>query len=180
MAESEYNDYIDEELAWFEDEKTRRSIGVTARTLNLPLRLVPPRQAVVVRPSDSVLDVLKKMQEHRTGAVLVKNLDGYGIVTERDVVMKIPGGGKPAAEVPVSEIMTPDPLTLGPDDTIAFAMNYMAIGGYRHIPIMDDGGEPVGLLSVRDLLRFVVDFFPEEVTSLPPKPQTNGMPRYGG
>jgi len=179
MSVGEYNEYIDEEMAWFESETSRRREGVTSRTLKLPVRLVPPREAIVIQPSDSAMTAMKKMQEGRTGAVLVKTSDGHGIVSERDMIMKIAGKGRPSEDVPVSEIMTPRALTLGPDDSVAFAMNYMAVGGYRHIPIVDDGGEAVGLLSVRDLLKFVVDFFPEEVTALPPRPQTS-MPRYGG
>jgi CBS domain-containing protein len=148
--------------------------------LRLPLRVVPPQKPVVLVGECSVHDAMLEMQAHRTGAVLVHRDNGFGILTERDIVMKTPGMGKLATEISVAEIMTPDPVTLGPEDSIAFAMNYMAVGGYRHIPIVDETGAPVGLLSVRDLLRFIVGFFPKEVGALPPRPPRGGMPRYGG
>jgi CBS domain-containing protein len=170
----------DEELQWLHDPDRRRSEGVTTRTLSLPVRLVPPKTPVVVGQEETVFEAILKMQENRIGAVLVETPEGLGIVTERDIIMKIPGKGRLSKDVQVKEIMTPDPVTLHPEDSIAFAMNYMAVGGYRHLPILDDAGCPVGILSVRDLLRFIVEFFPQEVISLPPKPQRGGMPRYGG
>jgi CBS domain-containing protein len=174
------HEHVDDELSWFNDKNSRRREGLDAKALSLPLRLVPPQKPVVLVADCSVSDAMLEMQAHRTGAVLVRADHRLGILTERDIVMKTPGTGRLAEDIQVTEIMTPDPVTLGPEDSIAFAMNYMAVGGYRHIPIVDDVGLPVGLLSVRDILRFVVQFFPERVLALPPKPNTGGMPRYGG
>lgn len=173
-------DQMEDELSRFDDESQRRREGLSPRALKLPLRLVPPQKPVVLVEECSVHDAMLEMQGHKVGAVLIRGDWGYGILTERDIVMKIPGKGRLSKDVKVTEIMTRDPLTLHPEDSVAFAMNYMAVGGYRHIPIVDELGEPVGLLSVRDLLRFVVQFFPEEVVALPPKPAKGGTPRYGG
>jgi CBS domain-containing protein len=174
------HDHVDDELSWFNDENPRRREGLTEKALSLPLRLVPPQKPVILVADCSVSDAMLEMQTHRTGAILIRTDHQFGILTERDVVMKSPATGRLAKDIQVTEIMTPDPVTLGPEDSIAFAMNYMAVGGYRHIPIVDDAGLPVGLLSVRDILRFVVQFFPERVLALPPKPNTGGTPRYGG
>jgi CBS domain-containing protein len=56
-------------------------------------------------------------------------------------------------------VMTPDPVSLSEDDTLAYAVNKMSVGGYRHIPITRDG-KPVGIISVRDLLRYLSKLFP--------------------
>jgi CBS domain-containing protein len=175
-----YNEYIEEELGWHSDESLRRRTGVTEKTLRIPIRHVPPREPVLLGPTATVFDAMIEMQREKTGAVLVDMESFFGIITERDVIMKVPGRGRLSTQIPITEAMTPNPVTLHRDDTIAFAMNYMAVGGYRHIPIVDDAGKPVGLLSVRDLMRFIVDFFPEEVLALPPKPRKGGAPRYGG
>jgi CBS domain-containing protein len=54
----------------------------------------------------------------------------------------------------VSEFMTPDPETVRATDTLAFALHKMDCGGYRHLPVVE-GGQPLGMISVRDMLRHV-------------------------
>ena len=56
----------------------------------------------------------------------------------------------------IRELMTPNPETLGPDDGIAFALNRMILRGYRHIPIVDDSGAPLAVLSLREVVSFIV------------------------
>ena len=58
---------------------------------------------------------------------------------------------------PVSGFMTAPPETLEPDAKVAFAVQRMAVGGYRHIPIVGGGGELGGIVSVRDILRYLTD-----------------------
>ena len=70
---------------------------------------------------------------------------------------------------PDGPVMTRNPETLEPDNSIAFALNKMSVGGYRHIPIVE-GDKPIGVLSVRDVVDFLVDLFPEDVLNLPPTP----------
>jgi CBS domain-containing protein len=64
--------------------------------------------------------------------------------------------------------MTRDPETLGPDHSIAVATNRMHLGGYRHIPIVDPKGAPVGIVSVRDIVDYLIGLFPQAVLNLPP------------
>jgi CBS domain-containing protein len=66
--------------------------------------------------------------------------------------------------------MTADPATLGIDDAIVYALNKMGVGGFRHVPLVDDDKRPVGIISVRHIVRYVVDFFAREVMNLPPEP----------
>ena len=66
--------------------------------------------------------------------------------------------------------MTKNPETLPPTASVAFALNKMSVDGYRHIPITDDQGKAIGVLSVKDIVRFLVEFFPEAVLNLPSDP----------
>lgn len=64
--------------------------------------------------------------------------------------------------------MTPDPDCLTIHDGIAVALNRMVEGGYRHVPLVNAEHEPVGILVMRDVVRYVVSFFPTEVLNQPP------------
>ena len=73
-----------------------------------------------------------------------------GIFTDRDAVLKV--AGRPVARQPLASLMTRDPVVLRHDDTIAVAINKMAVGGFRHIPIVEDG-VPTGVVTARDVFR---------------------------
>ena len=64
-------------------------------------------------------------------------------------------------------------------DSVAWALNRMAVGGFRHVPVVDAQRRPVGMVSVRGIVEVLADFFPEEVYNLPPEP-TEFLPMYGG
>jgi CBS domain-containing protein len=73
-----------------------------------------------------------------------------GIFTDRDAVLKVAAAA--ADRRPVREVMTPDPVVLRRDDPVAVAIHKMAVGGFRHVPILDDG-HPIGVVSARDVFR---------------------------
>jgi CBS domain-containing protein len=75
--------------------------------------------------------------------------------------------------------LTAHPETLGPDDGVAFALNRMVVQGYRHIPIVD-GENPLGILSVRDVVRHLVSLMPNRVLNLPPEPSLEARSPDGG
>ncbi len=128
-----------------------------------------PKNPLSVAPTLPVRDALEQMAEKNLGAVLV--VEGgkvVGILSERDALRKGLFKGAPGADRPVREYMTPNPDCLTPHDSIAFAMNRMGVGGYRHIPLVDAQRRPVGMLVMRDLVRYIVQFFPAEALNLPP------------
>jgi signal-transduction protein with cAMP-binding, CBS, and nucleotidyltransferase domain len=114
--------------------------------------LLPPN---LVAPGDSVLDAVRLMQKTRHGSVLVVE-DGklVGIFTERDVLDRLAGEDVDLAKLPVQVVMTPKPQYLGEEDALAFAVHRMAVGHYRHIPVLRDG-HPVGFVSIRGVLKFL-------------------------
>ena len=77
-----------------------------------------------------------------------------GILSERDLLTRVASPEVDYSDAPVSDFMTPDPETVGPNDTLAFALHKMDCGGYRHLPVLKDG-QPLGMISVRDMLRHI-------------------------
>ena len=118
--------------------------------------LLPPN---VVAPGDPVLAAVRLMQKTRHGSVLVvEHGTLVGIFTERDVLDRVAGENVDLARLPVQVVMTPNPQALAEEDALAFAVHKMAVGHYRHIPVVRDG-RPVGFVSVRGVLKFLARSF---------------------
>lgn len=78
-------------------------------------------------------------------------------------------------QIPVDHFMKADPQTANVKDSLDTAILYMAKGGYRHVPIVDEDNRPVGTVSVRDIISYLVEQFPQDVLTLPPKPIRRAM-----
>ena len=112
------------------------------------------RGLLTVEPSLSIVDVARQMVERNVGAVLV--LEGgrlAGIMTERDLMRAVARGIRD--EAVVAECMTREPESIEPDATTDHAAVLMIHGGFRHLPVVD-GGDVVGMLSIRDLMQVVL------------------------
>ena len=137
-----------------------------------PLSEIPVREAIILAASSTVTEAMRAMQREHLGCVLVTD-DGtrssklVGIFTERDVLLRIVDRGKNPATLPLSEVMTPDPDVLSVKSTVAYALNKMSVGGFRHVPVVDDEHRPACVVSVRDIVEFLVAAFPREVLNLP-------------
>lgn len=115
-------------------------------------------------------EALRQMQANDGEPLLVIDDDRLvGVVTERDVLMKVLGHQVDPA-VTVDDFMTPDPQTLTLDSTIGEALHLMDEGGYRTIPLVDGQGLIEGLLRQQDILEYVAEAFPQEILNLPPRP----------
>ena len=114
--------------------------------------LVRNQQTYGVDPSQNVLEVAKAMVERNIGAVPVLR-DGVivGILSERDLMKRIVAEGRDPATTRVSEIMTPEPHTVGPREELETCMLLMSQHGFRHLPICD-GKKLVGMVSLRDIM----------------------------
>ena len=96
-----------------------------------------------------------KMAERGTGAILICSNDALvGILTERDVLRAVAQGGVEGTSA--AAWMTRDPETVPPDEPVASAAGLMLRGGYRHLPVLEHG-KPIGIVSIRDLMRVVID-----------------------
>ena len=129
-----------------------------------PLSQLNAPKPILLKDTASVADAVVQMRKHRYGSVLVLNAKGQlsGIFTERDVLNRAnPSGDQSLEQIPLGDVMTADPHRLQEDDTLAQALNYMAVGGYRHLPIVQDG-KPVGGCSIRWILRYISENALEE------------------
>jgi CBS domain-containing protein len=138
-----------------------------------------PSPALQVGPSCTVAEVVELLRRHEVGCVLVCR-DGklIGIFTERDLVQRIVAPGKPLS-LPVADVMTPHPAVVHDKDAIGNAVRRMEEGGYRHLPVVDAEGRPIGMLSVKRIVHYLVEHFPETVYNLPPDPDAVGQDREG-
>lgn len=140
------------------------------RFLSRSLGLLDPPQPISVQLETPVRDVVALLQQNKIGCVLVTERNGSlaGIFTERDVLLKVSLKDAAIAGRPVSELMTTNPQTAEMTTTIAFALHMMSQGGYRHIPILDDEGQPVGLISVKDIVDYLANTVTKDLQAFEP------------
>ena len=103
-----------------------------------------------------------------------------GIFTERDIVQNIVGNRHNLEEAHIVDFMTKSPDTLHSDDPIAFALNKMISGGYRHIPIVDANNKPTGVIAMQDIINHLGNYFFDDIVNLPPTPLRDQTQREGG
>jgi CBS domain-containing protein len=140
------------------------------------LHPTPPRQ---VGPHQTVAEAVATMRQERVGCLLVcEGRKLVGIFTERDLMRRVLAEGK-SLSIPVQECMTPNPVVVHPKDPISAAVRRMEEGGYRHLPVVDEKGRPVGVLSVKRIVHYLVEHFPATVYNLPPDPGIVPQEREG-
>ena len=110
-----------------------------------------------VAPGASVIDAIRSMADNHVGALLVlDNGQLTGIVSERDYARKVILHGRASASTAVREIMSTPVITATPADTVDHAMRIMTDRRIRHLPVLQ-GGQVVGVVSIGDLVRSVID-----------------------
>jgi len=112
---------------------------------------------VTAKPDETVVDAVKKMKKHNVSSVLIVDEHGklLGIFTERDLV-KVVALNKPLS-TKLEEVMTKGKLvTASPDDPLPLIAHKMIEHNIRHIPVLDDEGKVVGIISIRKLLRYIL------------------------
>jgi len=128
-----------------------------------PVRsIIEDQKPVTASAEITVAAAARLMKERRIGALLVVQ-DGRlaGIFTERDALFRVVAEGRDPAKTRVAEVMTPNPRTIAPDRPFGHALHLMYEGGFRHVPVVDDG-RPIGVVSARDALgpdleQFIAD-----------------------
>jgi CBS domain-containing protein len=151
----------------FEGEDSCQNCGADLRASDIPEPAIAYRgpllgehldeldlaAPVAVEASEPVDGAIRRMHESETDCLLVTADDRLvGIFTDRDAVLKV--AGRAVGTRPIGELMTRDPVILRHDDPIAVAIHKMAIGGFRHIPIVEDG-RPTGVVSARAVFRHI-------------------------
>ena len=150
----------------------RGEVKFDSALLREPVGALPVKTALVVSPETTVTEAMRRMQDEHTGCVLVtddgtENSKLMGIFTERDVLFRIVDRGRNPAALPIGEVMTAKPECLSIRSSVAYALNMMSVGGFRHVPVVDDEHRPAFVISVRNVVEFLVEAFPREILNLP-------------
>jgi CBS domain-containing protein len=115
--------------------------------------------------------VVEQMKAKDRGAVMIEDGDALvGIFTERDLLNRVDHSDPLWSHLLVRDVMTPHPMVIHADDSMSEALRRMIQGHRRHLPVVDERGRVLGVLSIRDVLTFVAERFPEDLVNLPPHP----------
>jgi CBS domain-containing protein len=119
-----------------------------------------------VSPQDSVLRAIEVMATRHVGALLVMSQGSLiGIISERDYARKVILKNRSSHDTPVGDIMTSPAVSVSPDETVHRCMQIMTEGRFRHLPVVK-GGRVVGMLSIGDLVKAVIQEQSEQIEQL--------------
>ena len=172
---------IEEELKIMTEESTASNGNITAGIdIEDPIKILQLDHVISVNCKTSLKDVVDILNKNHIGCVTIVDNSGatVGIFTERDILRKVIALNLDLAAETVDKYMTPNPETLSENDPIAFALNRMSSGGFRHIPITRND-EVKFMLSIKDIVDQISIAHRKNVLNLPPdlKQQTS---QYGG
>jgi CBS domain-containing protein len=156
------------------DVGRHRDVG--REMLQTPLSEIRRAPPVTVAPDATVARAAELMRQKKVSAVLVKKGKALvGIFTERDLVSRAMTA-KAFTRAPVKKFMSPAPETLKLTAPVAYALNKMSVGRFRHVPLVNADGSLAGVVSIRDIIDFIVELCPEEILNLPAAPEL-AMPK---
>ena len=116
-----------------------------------------PKKPFYLGKDASVKDAVKSMKENQMGCVLIKDGEKWvGILTERDVLRSL-SRNVDLRSMKVTELMTDDPNYLYEDDSAAYALNEMSVGGYRSLAVVGKDNKPCGILTIEHILDHIID-----------------------
>ena len=139
------------------------------------INAIPPLR---VPPDLSVREAISRMQTENSGSVMVcQGSSLVGIFTERDALKMM--ADRQDFDVSIEKVMTANPTTLAANATVDEAIKTMSEGGYRRLPIVDEAGNLVAELKVSQILRYLVEHFPQYIYNLPPTPHHTLTEREG-
>lgn len=121
--------------------------------------LILNEKPYLCKPEAPVAEVVRQMQSRKIGSVVVVDADAkpIGIFTERDLMMKVYGNSQAKDSDSVQKYMTVNPQVIQVTDEMDRAARLMRVGRFRHLIIVEGSGKVVGVLSIKDLLEFMVD-----------------------
>jgi CBS domain-containing protein len=170
---------IEGELQEMYEEPKKGSKVLCSEAIKWPLHEMKLGPAVTVQSGMRAMEANRMMREKDIGCMMVlcdSNL--VGAFTERDVLMRLVGMNDLDA-IRVDDVMTRDPNYLQENDKMAFALNLLSVGGCCHVPVLDAAKQPIGVLSLRHIVEFMADCFPQEILNLPTEPMRTPSEREG-
>jgi CBS domain-containing protein len=177
MDLSSASEFADEYQDWLEGHLGKRR----ALWFDIPVGQLEPHPLLAVAPDTPVRRAIDLMNAHDCGAVMVVHDDELvGIFTERDALQRVLPRNLDLDRVLMLDVMTADPDVLAESATLAQALRTMARARYRHLPVLDAQGRPVSMVSMRRIIQFVCEAFPEEILNAPPERNSGTFELDGG
>ena len=130
-----------------------------------PIRSIIANQKILTAAAEiTVAEATRLMKKRTLGAMMIVDDHGrlLGIFTERDAVFRVLADGRDPKTTKLAEVMTAHPQTIAPDKPFGHALLMMYEGGFRHVPVVENG-KPVGVVSARDALGPELQEFESEV-----------------
>jgi len=161
-------------MSEFEDEYSaaieREVDEIKGALFNDTIALLSPAPPVCVRAGATVHEAVEQMLTHHQACVLVVDEAGrlIGIFTERDVLTRVVGRDLNVRRTLVEAVMTANPEALPLPSRIVYAVHCMSVSGYRTLPLVDAEKRPIGVVTVTDIIHWLVNLFPEAVLNLRP------------
>lgn len=174
-------DNIDEELEIMQEQMEAEHSISNGINIEDPIKTLNLSELVHINQNASLKETIDLLNGENIGCLLITDdsENPVGIFTERDILKRVCSkGGIELHKEKVKDFMTPNPEMLSEDDPIAFALNRMSDGSYRHIPVMH--GEKVKwMLSVKDIVDQISFTYRKNVLNLPPNLRQT-VSEYGG
>jgi CBS domain-containing protein len=160
-------DVIDEELK-IAKEQDSLPASISSKIFQEKIKCLHLKEVITIKDSACLKEALEMLRKHDIGSLVITNANGLvaGILTGKDLIKKVFGKIKNWEKVSVQKIMTPGPFCLKNEDKISRLMHNIYIGGHQHIPIIDDEQKPIHMVSIRDVITFIVEHFPVEIDNI--------------
>lgn len=141
--------------------------GVDRRFLAKSIGLVRTGDPIQLKESATLEQAIAALQKNNIGCLLLVDDEDKlkGIFSERDLLLRVMLRNLDLKTEIIGNYMTPDPITIQATHTVAFALNLMSQGGFRHLPVVDESGEPVGIVSVKDIVDYIVEGIEKDLES---------------
>ena len=161
---------IEEDQEWYdglghqEEPEMKEAIKIQD-----PISAMTLSEPTIIDLGTNLRHVLDKMQENKINCILTLHNEVLGgILTERDILLKVTGKGFDLDLTTIDEFITTNPESVTPDDPLAYALNKMYIGGFRNVPVVNDELYPIGIIGITDIISSIADYFHGEIINLPP------------
>jgi predicted transcriptional regulator len=164
-----------EEILQEEQSVAEEQLAATrpeTRLLRQRLQDLPAHQpAITVERHATVREATNLMLHHQVEGVLIIDQEQVvGVCTRSQVLTRLVVDALDMDQVRVEEIMRLEPVCLQPEHQLTSALHQMYVGEHSLVPLTDEQGRPLGIISMRDIVRYLVETFPQEVQNLPPTP----------
>lgn len=138
----------------------RVSIGpIDSDFLCRSVSVLNPPDPIVISENSTIAEASRLLKNNSLGCVLITSSNGslVGVFSERDFMSKVFESNLDLEHTGIRTVMTSQPFTAHPDSPIAYCLSLMSEGGFRHLPLVDSDNMPIGIVSVRDVINYLVE-----------------------